>query len=109
MNVLPDTQRHLLLFKSSMTFQIEGNDLYLKFLENEQAGSKGYLFVMNGWENSRSRLQSIVMTDNYNYRVEKDYGLVKVPPIHGWTEFWIRITKENRFQVGRGTNFHSII
>jgi hypothetical protein len=41
MNVLPDTQRHLLLFKSSMTFQIEGNDLYLKFLENEQAGSKG--------------------------------------------------------------------
>jgi hypothetical protein len=39
---------------------------------------------------------------------EKDYGLVKVPPIHGWTEFWIRITKENRFQVGRGTNFTPI-
>jgi hypothetical protein len=105
MNAPPNTQQHLLPFKSSMTFQVEGNDLYLTFLDSDQVGARGYLFVMNGWGNSKSRLESIYLIENYNYRIQKDYGFVDAPPINGWTDVWVRITLDNKFQVGHGNNF----
>jgi hypothetical protein len=66
----------------------------------DSSGSKSYFLVLNGWGNKHSTFSYGHLNSNKHFHRSETSFEQPVPPIHGWTKFWMRFFK-GHFQMGR--------